>query len=355
MNYYNKGEKIMKKRILFVLTVMLMLVLSACSGNKSENANGNADGEEVYKLKMNVAFQKGDDGDVVSLSTEKFAEEVYERTNGRIDIDVYYSAQLLPVDQMLSGLEKGTIDLAYTLPEYYGEYAATGYYGSLPFLGKDIDEFVKLLREDGISDIMEEEFSEQGAKILLYGTPGEYGILSNKSIQSIEDMKGLTIRAGNSLWVNWYQNLGAAPANIPTTDIYQGLQLGTIDAVPYSLNTIEFYNFHEVVSSMTTGIRVSALSSVMISNKTWEKIPEDLQSVMLEVAAETEEKNIQFYRDTLDRPYEFAAEKGVEVNTLSETEYVRFVESGQIVWDEFAALSDRTKEISDILKKQLTN
>lgn len=343
----------MKNQLMFILILVLVLMLAACSSGQSGKKIQSD--EDVYKLKMNVAFQKGDEGDVVSLSTEKFAKEVYKRTNGRVDIEVFYSAQLLPVDQMLSGLEKGTIDLAYTLPEYYGEYAPTGYYGSLPFLGKDIDEFMKLLREDGIATILEEEFSEHGAKILLYGTPGEYGILSNKPIKSIEDMKGLTIRAGNSLWVNWYQSLGAAPANIPTTDVYQGLQLGTIDAVPYSLNTIEFYNFHEVVSSMTAGIRVSALSSVMISNKTWEKIPEDLQSIILEVAAETEEKNIQFYRDTLDRPYEFAAEKGVEVNTLNEKEYARFVESGQIVWDEFAALSDRTKEISDILKEKLTN
>lgn len=346
----------MKKRFLLILTVAFMLMLTACSGNSSNDGEtSKGKDKDVYKLKMNVAFQKGDDGDVVSLSTEKFAEEVYERTNGRVDIEVYYSAQLLPVDQMLSGLEKGTIDLAYTLPEYYGEYAPTGYYGSLPFLGKNIDEYVKLLREDGIATIMEEEFAEKGAKILLYGTPGEYGILSNKSIKSVEDMKGLTIRAGNSLWVNWYKKLGAAPANIPTTDVYQALQLGTIDAVPYSLNTIEFYNFHEVVSSMTAGIRVSALSSVMMSNKTWEKLPEDLQKIILEVAAETEQKNIQFYRDTLDRPYEFAAEKGVEVNTLSDTEYDRFVESGQVVWDEFASLSDRTKQISDILKAQLAN
>lgn len=345
--YKTKGDEEMKKNLLLVVSLLMLLVLTACS---SEGAKAE---DDVIKLKMNVAFQKGDDGDVVSLSTEKFAEEVFERTNGKVDIDVFYSAQLLPVDQMLNGLEKGTIDFAYTLPEYYGEYAPTGYYGSLPFLGKDIDEFIKLLREDGISEIMEKEFSEKGAKILLYATPGEYGLLSNKPVKSIEDMKGLTIRAGNSLWVNWYDKLGAAPANIPTTDIYQALQLGTLDAVPYSLNTIEFYNFHEVVTSMTTGIRVSALSSLMMSNKVWDKLPEEYQQVILEVAAETEEKNIQFYRDTLDRPYEFAKEKGVEVNELSDKEYSRFVESAQIVWDEFASLSDSTKQISEILKKEI--
>lgn len=337
----------MKKSLLLIISLMMLLVLGACS-SEGEQAK-----DDVIKLKMNVAFQKGDDGDVVSLSTEKFAEEVYERTDGKVDIDVFYSAQLLPVDQILNGLEKGTIDFAYTLPEYYGEYAPTGYYGSLPFLGKDIDEFVKLLREDGISEIMEKEFSEKGAKILLYATPGEYGLLSNKSVKSIEDMKGLTVRAGNSLWVNWYDKLGAVPANIPTTDIYQALQLGTLDAVPYSINTIEFYNFHEVASSVTTGLRVSALSSLMVSNKSWDKIPADYQNIILEVAAETEQKNIQFYRDTLERPYEFAKEKGVELNVLSDTEYKRFVESAQIVWDEFASLSDNTKQISDILKKEL--
>ncbi|MFD0942948.1 TRAP transporter substrate-binding protein [Savagea faecisuis] len=341
----------MRKWFIF-LGALALLALVGCSPDSKGNEKENK--EDTFKLTYNVAFPPGDDNDAVSISTEHFAKEVKERTNGRVEIDVYFSSQLTPVDQIVEGLKSGTIDMAYTLPEYYGESLPTGFYGSLPFLGQDIDQFISLLRDDGIADIMHDEFLQQGAKILFYATPGEYGFLSNKPIRSVADMKGLSIRAGNSLWTPWYQSMQVAPANIPTTDIYQALQLGTIDGLPYSLNTIEYYNYHEVVKSITTGLRVSALSSSMISEKTWNKLPEELQKIILEVAAETELKNIEFYKSTEGQPQKFAAEHNVEVNELTGEAYEEFVESGQIVWDGFADLNDNTAKIADILKERLT-
>lgn len=349
----------MKKKSVLACVLVLILLLTACGGGNSKDSQNSADGnnesneKKQYKLTYNVAFPKGDPEDVVSISTERFAEEIYKRTNGQVQIDVFYSSQLAPVDQILTALEKGSIDMAYSLPEYYGEVAPTGFYGSLPFLGKDIDEFISLLREKGIADIMNEEFEEHGAKILLYATPGEYGFLSKKPIRTVEDMKGLTARAGNSLWTPWYEAMGTAPANIPSTDIYQALQLGTVDAVASSLNTIDYYNYHEVVTSITAGLRVSALSAGFISMKTWESLPKDIQQIFLEVAAEIEQQNIAFYRKNVGVPAQFAKEKGIDVYVIEGEAYDDFVESAQILYDKFAEFNERTKKISEIMAENL--
>ncbi|MCM3669366.1 TRAP transporter substrate-binding protein DctP [Mesobacillus maritimus] len=343
-----------KKFFLVVTVVLFLLFLSACGGGSSEtSSDGNT--EESYKLTMNVAYPPSKvDDDVLMNGTKRFAELVEERTDGRVKVDVFYSNQLVPQDQLLDALKTGTVDFGYSGPQYYGDTIPTAFFTNLPFFGKDIDHMMSLIREKGIDKIVDEEMEANGVKLLFYGPTGEYGLMGKKPIRSIDDIKGMSLRAAGGLWTPWYESLGASPVNVAAAEIYEALQRGTVDAVPYPFYTLNDYSYHEVVDSITTpGVIPSAVTASFMSLKTWNKLPEDIQNVITEVSQEIELENVEKYRLVQEKALQFAKENGVEVIELSDEEYNRFVQSSQVVWDEFAKMNDNTKKIVEIMREDM--
>jgi TRAP-type C4-dicarboxylate transport system substrate-binding protein len=344
-----------KNRILAFIAIFFVLILSACGGSSSETSGDAGSESEKYKLTMNVAYPPSKvDDDVLMNGTKRFAELVEERTNGQVEVDVFYSNQLVPQDQLLDALKTGTVDFGYSGPQYYGDTIPTAFFTNLPFFGKDIDNMMSLIREKGIDKIVDEEMESYGVKLLFYGPTGEYGLMGKKPIKSIDDLKGMSLRAAGGLWTPWYESLGASPVNVAAAEIYEALQRGTVDAVPYPFYTLDDYSYHEVVESITVpGVIPSALTASFMSLKTWNKLPEDIQTIITEVSKEIELENVEKFRLVQEKALKFAEENDIEVIQLTDEEYARFVESSQIVWDEFASMNDNTKKIVEIMREDM--
>ncbi|HZG72315.1 MAG TPA: TRAP transporter substrate-binding protein DctP, partial [Chondromyces sp.] len=274
------------KKVLMFAVIMFVLILSACSGGSNEtSSDGDGGGKsDKYKLTMNVAYPPSKvEDDVLMNGTKRFAELIEERTNGQVKVEVFYSNQLVPQDQLIDALKTGTVDFGYSAPQYYGDTIPTAFFSNLPFFGRDIDHMMSLIREKGIDKIVDQEMEQYGVKLLFYGPTGEYGLMSKKPIKSIDDVKGMSVRAAGGLWTPWYESLGASPVNVAAAEIYEALQRGTVDAVPYPFYTLNDYSYHEVVNSITIpGIIPSAVTANFISLKTWNELPKDIQTIITE-------------------------------------------------------------------------
>ncbi|WP_197046641.1 TRAP transporter substrate-binding protein [Oceanobacillus salinisoli] len=339
-----------------IVFVSLLLLLTACTSSTSSEAESSSDsridGNSEYKFTFNISYPPAADGSVLMRSTEEFAQRIEERTDGRVEIDLFFSNQLVPQDQLMDALKNDTVDLGYSGPQYYGDTIPTSFFTNIPFLAKDIDHLMSLIREKGIHEIYQRELEENGVKLLTYGPAGEYGLLSKKPIHSVEDMNGLNLRAAGGLWTPWYEEVGASPVNVAAAETYEALQRGTVDAIPYPYYSLRDFNLHEVVDYITVpGVTPAAIMAGYISLDTWNELPEDIQEIITEVSAEIEQESIEEYKRDREVTLEFAEEKGVEVIEWTDEEYEKFVESSQIVWDNFADLNENTSEIMDIIRE----
>ena len=97
------------KRIVSMLLIvsMLVLALTGCSSSGAKNsAEATKENPLVFKLPHNQNEQH-----TVHIALSMFADEVYEKTEGRVKIEIYPNAQLGSENEILEQLMAGIIPI----------------------------------------------------------------------------------------------------------------------------------------------------------------------------------------------------------------------------------------------------
>ena len=174
-----------------------------------------------------------------------FADEVRERTNGRINIKVYPGATLLAGQQLneFMMLEKGVIDFAYDSTINWSPQAPELNLFSLPFFfphGKYIYDAVDAIVDGEVGKKLFNIIEKKGVVGLAWGEDGFRDLCNNRRpVKTVADMKGLKIRiVGSPIFIDIYRALGADPMAINMAEAVTGLQQGTVDGAEWAINAI---------------------------------------------------------------------------------------------------------------------
>ncbi|WP_102348826.1 TRAP transporter substrate-binding protein [Bacillus sp. Marseille-P3661] len=353
----------MKRKFKVLLPSIMMLVfffLTACSSGSSSTSSSDtpdsAPKDQTFNFTYTSVFPPAKwDYEGSYYGIEEFVTEVEKRSEGRITFEKSYSNSLVPQNELLDALAAGTVDFGFTSPGFYSDIVPAAAFSTLPFWAHT-DEFAfQIFRDTEIGDLLEKNFENYGAKIMMWMPTGEYGFVSNKPIRKFEDFNGLIIRSGGALWNTWYEEMGAAPANVSVVEAYEALQRGTINAQGTPYHNIETFNYHEVAPYMIRPpVYASTFMISLASQQAWNSLPEDLQTMMTEVAREMEDKAIEGAKIFNENNDSMAESFGVEVITLPDEEIKKLEESGKVAWEKFASMSDDNARMVEILEEELT-
>ncbi|QQK76433.1 TRAP transporter substrate-binding protein [Salicibibacter cibarius] len=337
-----------KIRMLLILS-LLLLFISACGSSPSATSE-----EETYTLTYNITFPPSEyDYEPKHYAVETFAERIEEETDGRLEIDYYYSNQLAPEDQLLDALASGTVDMGGHGP-YWGDLVPTNDALWLPFATQGEEDAMHLMRETEFGDIFEENMEEYGAKVLFYWPTSSQSLMTNEPIRSPEEMGDTNMRLPTGLYLDWFNDLDVAPSNIAATEMYEALQRGMMNGTIYPLYTLDTHNYHEVVDYATSpGIVDPIVCMTTISMESWEQLPNDLQETVLEVGEEMEEKAIEGSQQLTEEALDTAVEHDVEVNELTDEEIEAFQESSTPLYEDFAEINEDTARMVEILEDRM--
>jgi len=109
---------------IMLLTVMLAGALTGCQNSGHDKI--------VLKLGHVANLEQP-----CHLASEKFAEMVYERSGGEIEIQVFPNSQLGGQRELLEGIQFGSIDIALTSSAVMGNFIPTTQVMDLPFIFRD--------------------------------------------------------------------------------------------------------------------------------------------------------------------------------------------------------------------------
>jgi len=99
-----------------------------------------------------------------------------------------------------------------------------------------------------------------------------------RPVQKLEDFKGLKIRTmENEFQIAAFNALGAIATPMAYGDVFTGLQQGTIDAAENANANVLAQNFYEITKNITRTEHLFTFIAISISDKAWNKIPEDLR------------------------------------------------------------------------------
>ncbi|WP_203556066.1 TRAP transporter substrate-binding protein [Bacillus sp. B15-48] len=321
-----------KKLYLTVLLMISLLVLAACGGNASETASeNNNDPDKVYKLRLPTVVSEDN---YVATTFLKFKELAEEKSDGRLQVEIYLNGTLSSSDEEHFQLQReGTAELNGMSTFIPAQTAGVnGYYiFDVPFLFENRDQLYSYIESPIMQDLTKEFENETGVRILGYYDLGLLSIMnSNHKVEEPNDLNGLSIRTpGSAFFMDTIEVMGGNPTPITFAEVYTSLQQGVIDGLTTTLPLMYNGQFHEVSKNITLTNHVINLYMLTINNTFFEKLPEDLQQVVLEAADET----IEFARNLTLEQEELSIEKleeaGVEIHELTPEQFEMFRDSVQ--------------------------
>jgi len=108
-------------------------------------------------------------------------------------------------------------------------------------------------------------------------------IFSNKPIKSLDDLKGLKIRAPGQRIKETLEALGAAPQFLPRSEVYMAMKTGVLDAFASGYGSIYDEKLHEVFKyAILTGVVPILQCDIVVSNRVWKPLPDDLKKIVRE-------------------------------------------------------------------------
>jgi TRAP-type C4-dicarboxylate transport system substrate-binding protein len=134
------------------------------------------------------------------------------------------------------------------------------------------------------------EDSTGGGKVINFNwhNGDDIYFFSKKPLKTVADFKGLKTRAFGTAISDWIIGMGGEAQFVPFAEVYTALERGILEAGVTGGDAGHGQRWYEVTKYIN-GPLVSWPSSVNVVNKkVWEKLPPDLQQIMIEEGAKNE-------------------------------------------------------------------
>ena len=317
-----------------VAAIGLALVLSAGI------ADARADGAE-FTLRLAAINAKTTLSYTDLLVPLKQALE--EKSEGRIELQLGGLGEYGKPAQLLGLLEDGKIEIASTVPGYYGDRFARTSVFDLPMMFDTAEQgsyATWALYQEGL---IAAEF--KGFKVLALFPVTPYGIFSTIPVANLRDLRGLRVRASNLTAGQAFNHLAMISLGLTPDAMGPSLTQGLIDAVSYSYDAaasspgdggkmlIEQTKY--LVDAGFTG----GMSMIIMRQATYDALPQELRAILDGLTGEALSLRGAKLRDQ----WETAARKRIEQQgdhvliSLSKDERAEMQRRVQPVLDEWVA------------------
>lgn len=263
----------MNTRFAFCKPVALLMTLLAF-------VSTSALAEKHYRLTLAETWSSNTP--ILSETVRHMADMAEKMSGGRLQIRIDSSNKHKAPFGVFDMVKAGQYDMGHTASYYYkGKVPNTMYFTTVPF-GMTTPEQYAWFYYGGGMELMEKVYSPHGLLSFPGGNTGnQMGGWFSKEIRSLDDLQGLKMRtpgfAGEVM-----SEIGVAVTNIAQGELYTSLERGTIDALEWVGPALDLpMGFHQIAKYYYSGWQEpSAEVQFLINQKTWQRLPEDLQEIL---------------------------------------------------------------------------
>lgn len=256
---------------------------------------------------------------IMGQMLSKYSDLVYEKSNGRIYIEVYASGQLGDERSQMQAVQMGALDIFRANTVFVGDFGAKKLnLFALPYLFDSREQLWKVLDSPIGSDLMEDMVeSNIGMRGLCYLEEGaRHFFVTKKKIENPEDLEGLKLRVSEtSILLDTVKALGASPTPLSFGELYTSLQTGVVDGAEQPVTGYVSNSFYEVAPNFVLDAHTYSPGMLVISDRTWEKLSEDDQRLLKECGKELELYNKSFTEDEEQKMLDDLKADGIDVVT----------------------------------------
>ena len=260
-----------------------------------------------------------------------FADEVNNRTEGRVAIKVFPSGQLGSEKEVFEGLQFGSVQAGLIgSGSFQGIEPRMGII-EMPYAWGARDQAFAALDGD-LGVALADMLDGKGIKVLGWWENGFRNITNNvRPVENPEDLAGLKIRVTpDKVRLATFEGLGAEPAPLSFGELYSALQQGLFDAQENPLAIIYSASFFEVQKYVSLSEHIWGAATLTISNSVWDKISAEDQAIVMEAATSWGLKQRDMVAAANDQLIAQLEEKGMKFNEVDKAAFIAAVEP---IWE----------------------
>ena len=254
-----------------------------------------------------------------SIALESFAKEVAEKTEGRIEPQVYHNAVLGDQPDAIEQVRNGGLDFANFNMGPMGQIVPATNVLSLPFIFRDVDQ-MHVVMDGEIGQRFSDALSEEGLVALSWFDSGSRSFYNTKhAIETPEDVKGMKFRVmNNDLYVQMVDQLGGNATPMAYGEVYQSLKTGVIDGAENNYPSYDSSNHFEVAKYYSITNHLIIPECLCVSTATWEGLSDEDKAIVKEAAVHAAEEQRELLADREMKSREKVEAAGSMVNEVKD-------------------------------------
>lgn len=341
----------MKKILSIAVLVCFLLAAGAVSAGEYTGRS----------IKAKVATEDLE-GDFMTTWGNKFADEMREWSEGKIDIDVFPYGSLGDTRDINELCQVGVIEFVLTDYAWVSSFVPEAQVLCLHYLwpkerGHEVLSWV--VKNGQFMSVLEKSFRRNGMVPLSVVWEDWHWITSKKSINSMSDMEGLKLRLmGSKILVEQYKNYGASPTPMSFGEVYGGLQMGLIDAQMNPIFADYSMKFFEVTDYFVQIYSEAYLGIPTVNMQFFDSLPKNAQEKMRDFWVEATVTSPKWIMDrNVQDMKKIKQEKpGLTFTELSDEEMNKFKEKAKEFYPKFLDMGGKdAQKVMDALFQDIEN
>jgi len=323
-----------------------LLALSALTACGAGTGTGATSAEATTSDPLVLRFAHNlNDRHVTSQALTAFAEDVEERSEGRITVRMYGNGQLGSETTVLGQLNQGIVDMtrvsAPGLANYDPGYHAFG----LPYVFESEEEFYRVMDSPEMAEYFRSTAEDGFVGLTYYSSGARSFYTADTPIRTPDDLRGLKIRVQDMRsQTELMSELGAAPIVMALGDTYTSLQTSLIDGAESNETVLTQSAHGEVAKSFSLTEHTRIPDMLVISSDAWDRLDTADQELLVDAARRSTEDHKVAWAQSIEEAVTEAEAMGVEF--VTDVDLDAFREATAPVVERYAA---EYPEVADLL------
>jgi tripartite ATP-independent transporter DctP family solute receptor len=334
----------MKKMLGLVLALMLVLTMATGAVAEGKTASLDLKGSELTLI---YADNHADGYPTVEAS-KAMAQEIYDKTGGRIGMAVYGNAVLGNENDTIEQLTYGAVQLVRASCASYAAYGNKLNVLCLPYLYESYDHYWKVLGSE-IGDDMLLACQDAGIIGLCWYDGGSRSFFTKEKITDLSGFKGKTIRMLGSL-VDMLSAMGGNPSTMAMSEIYAAVQTGVADGAENNWPSYYEQTFYEVAPYYMLDQHARLPEWVAINADVWNGLSADDQAIIKAAAGNASTLERQLWNEYEGKARTESLAKGAQEVELTPEAMAEIKEVAVSVYSKYAEYANLIAAIQAMAK-----
>jgi len=347
----------MKRFVLLAMTLCLTLVLGVGSGFAEEKKDPleawkpkfDPSGAEYTYILSNISHPVIEG---VGFGY-RLRDRVWEDSGGRLYVDFRPMAQLGGEKDVINKLKLGAVHGMLSSSVAAQNVADTLGIVNMPYIVDTFDKLDKFRNTPELWQPFADSALKSGIMTVDVTGYGPYGWATNTPVQTIADARTINFRIAEApLNADFYKTWGMKFTVMPWPDVPQALQTGVITGLDHTAIVCNITKKFTIAKNFTELDYAQGLFIHLMNKRWFDKLPEDLQKILMTAIIEESAKTREMTRKQYDEQIAKAKEAGVTFYKLSDAEKQQLIDMTAPVyanWEEKIGM-DYFKKAQELLK-----